>query len=403
MKKFIILFSVVFIFLITQNLKAQWQLCYGTANLQVYSIAASGNNIFVGVEHNGVYRSTNNGISFTQTALNNRNVGAVAVNGNYIFAGTDFDSSFTAYIYLSTNNGINWSQSFSNESSFSSFTVCGGYVFAGTFENGIYKSANNGTSWTKTCNEWCSELVSSGNNIIEGYSGIFLSANYGGSWTCISNDDSIFWGDKYVMSIAASDNRIFTGLELSYVYLTTNNGTNWRPTGLSGCIYALAISGNNIFAGEGEGLGGVKVSTNNGTNWVDRSEGGLQCVNCLCIANNYIFAGTDLHGVYRRPLTELIGIKQISEIVPSSYSLMQNYPNPFNPSTSIRYEIPKTGLVKIVIFDENGREVESLVNEKQTAGTYEATWDASKYPSGVYFYRLTTESYSETKKMILLK
>jgi len=82
---------------------------------------------------------------------------------------------------------------------------------------------------------------------------------------------------------------------------------------------------------------------------------------------------------------------------------MQNYPNPFNPSTSIRYEIPKTGLVKIVIFDENGREVESLVNEKQTAGTYEATWDASKYPSGVYFYRLTTESYSETKKMILLK
>jgi len=98
-----------------------------------------------------------------------------------------------------------------------------------------------------------------------------------------------------------------------------------------------------------------------------------------------------------------IGIRQISKIVPKDYVLFQNYPNPFNPKTIIKYQLGITGKVKLVIYDLLGKEITKLVNEKQTAGNYQIEWDGSKYASGVYFYKLETESFSTTKKMVLLK
>jgi len=86
-----------------------------------------------------------------------------------------------------------------------------------------------------------------------------------------------------------------------------------------------------------------------------------------------------------------------------SYRLHQNYPNPFNPSTNIRYSIPKSTYVKLVVFDMLGREVEILVNEKLSPGTYEVNWNASNYPSGVYLYKITTDDFTETKIMNLIK
>ncbi len=97
------------------------------------------------------------------------------------------------------------------------------------------------------------------------------------------------------------------------------------------------------------------------------------------------------------------GIKKIIGEIPDKYILFQNYPNPFNPTTTIKYALPKNEFVKLVIFDILGREIQTLINEKQSPGTYEITFNASQYPSGVYFYKLTTEGFSETKKMILLK
>ena len=82
---------------------------------------------------------------------------------------------------------------------------------------------------------------------------------------------------------------------------------------------------------------------------------------------------------------------------------MQNYPNPFNPVTVIRFQLSVVGKVSLKIYDMLGREVEILVNEKLNAGTYGVDWDASNFPSGAYFYRLRTEGYTETKRMILLK
>lgn len=104
--------------------------------------------------------------------------------------------------------------------------------------------------------------------------------------------------------------------------------------------------------------------------------------------------------VYGRSILTSISGKNIGNY---GYNLYQNYPNPFNPSTSIRYEIPKSSFVKLIIYDALGHELITLVNKKQTPGMYEAIFNASQFPSGVYFYKLYTDSYSETKKMLLIK
>jgi hypothetical protein len=88
---------------------------------------------------------------------------------------------------------------------------------------------------------------------------------------------------------------------------------------------------------------------------------------------------------------------------PSAFTLFQNYPNPFNPTTKIRYQIPELSKVKLTVYDVLGREVTTLVNEEKPAGVYEVEFDGANLPSGVYFYRIEAEKYSETKKFILLK
>jgi hypothetical protein len=99
-----------------------------------------------------------------------------------------------------------------------------------------------------------------------------------------------------------------------------------------------------------------------------------------------------------------IGINtQLSTTVPQSYKLYQNYPNPFNPATKIKYDVPKTSEVKIIVYDAIGREVETLVDMELQPGTYEVTWDANNYSSGLYFYRIISDSYIHTNKMVLMK
>jgi hypothetical protein len=111
--------------------------------------------------------------------------------------------------------------------------------------------------------------------------------------------------------------------------------------------------------------------------------------------------------------TSLTGINKISNEVPETFSLSQNYPNPFNPTTKIKFSIPNItppliqggqgGLTTLTIFDILGREVATLVNEKLSPGTYEVEFDGSNYSSGVYFYKLITTEFSETRKMVLIK
>jgi hypothetical protein len=93
----------------------------------------------------------------------------------------------------------------------------------------------------------------------------------------------------------------------------------------------------------------------------------------------------------------------VSVTSPIQYALEQNYPNPFNPNTIIKYSIPEDGLVKLKVYNLLGEEIITLVNSAQKAGRYEVVFDASKFASGVYYYRLETEKYTSIKKMILIK
>jgi hypothetical protein len=402
MKNIIYTFAIVMIVHCTFNIdncEAQWvEVSSGIGNKNVYTLASNGNYLFAGTNGTGVYLSINNGTNWTQTSLNNRHVLSLAVNGNNVFAGTVIYG-----VYLSTNNGSNWSQTSLNNQYIYSLAVNGNNIFAGTNlpGNGVYLSTNNGTNWIQTSlnNREVVSLAVYGNNIFAGTGlyGVYLSTNNGTNWTQTSLNN------RTVYALAVNGNNVFAGTNNYGIYLSTNNGTNWTQTYINNLdILSLAIYGNNIFASSG--TDGVFVSNNNGTNWTQRNEGfGNAVVNALCISNNYIFAGTFINSVYRRPLSEVIGIKPISEQVPAHFALEQNYPNPFNPTTVISFQLSVAGQVVLKVYDVMGREVQTLVNESLKPGTYEASFDGSSLNSGVYFYKISAGEFSETKKMLMIK
>jgi hypothetical protein len=99
----------------------------------------------------------------------------------------------------------------------------------------------------------------------------------------------------------------------------------------------------------------------------------------------------------------LTSIKTTGKENPQVFQLVQNYPNPFNPATTISYTIPKAGNVQLKVYDALGREVSTLVNTHQESGWYNVNFDASRLSSGMYIYKLTSENFSQVKKMMLLK
>jgi len=100
---------------------------------------------------------------------------------------------------------------------------------------------------------------------------------------------------------------------------------------------------------------------------------------------------------------EIISSIENVDYLPITYELLQNYPNPFNPTTTINYQIPSAGHISLKVYDILGREITTLVNEERTAGKYEVKFDGTSLSSGVYFYRLQSGAFSETKKFMLLK
>ncbi len=322
----------------------------------VYSLVTSGENLFAGTAANGIYRSTNNGFVFTQVYSGGMEI-PLAANGNNIFAG---NLSPSYGLNLSTNNGDNWTQLFAYNGAIKCIAASGSNIYFGTITEGVYRSTNNGNSFTQTS---------------------------------LNNQD--------VRSLAINGDNVFAGTNPNGVFLSTNNGSSWTQTSLNNeRINALHICDNNIFVGGNNG--NIYQSSDNGATWITRNEGGPGGPSAFFTIPSFIWAGGG-QGVYGRNLSEMIGIKTTSTEIPSSCSLSQNYPNPFNPSTKIRFEIPKTGFSSIKVYDILGREIATLVNEQLKPGTYEVDWDGSAFTSGVYFYTMRTGSYTETKKMLMIK
>ena len=365
----------------------------GVKSVEILSLIENSGKLFGGIPNHGIYYSTNNGVDWTQSSLNNLTVTSFTVNGGNIYAGTT-----TNGLYFSSNNGNSWAPSTLNTGLVLSLMSKDNSIYAGT-NSGIFKSTNNGTSWFQTfiTNDSVYSMASNGNYIFAGSNNsLRRSTNNGANWSLVLN-----LNHRYT-SLTCNGSYVFAGT-LDGIYRSSDNGSTWYRSYDIGYtpIYAMTKYGNNIIAGTKKG---VLLTTNNGTNWLDKNQGFslTPSIKSFLISNNYIFAGTSF-SIWRRLINDVIYVNQISEYIPSTYNLKQNYPNPFNPSTNIMYQVKNAGTVKISVFDIQGKEIETLVNEKQSPGTYEVTFDGSKYTSGVYFYKITTGEYSETKKMLMIK
>ncbi|HQY52041.1 MAG TPA: T9SS type A sorting domain-containing protein [Ignavibacteria bacterium] len=101
--------------------------------------------------------------------------------------------------------------------------------------------------------------------------------------------------------------------------------------------------------------------------------------------------------------TTTVGINQLSSLVPDKFSLYQNYPNPFNPTTNIKFDIIKSGGVKVIVYNALGKEVNVLLNENLSPGTYKVDFDGAGFASGIYYYKIVTSEFTDVKKMLLIK
>jgi len=129
--------------------------------------------------------------------------------------------------------------------------------------------------------------------------------------------------------------------------------------------------------------------------------------------HSYTFADKDVPaGTYSYRINQIdydgtneyFELEQVIEInPPGKFTLLQNYPNPFNPSTTIQFVIPEKSNVVITIFNSIGEDVLTIVDENKEAGSYEVNFNASGFTSGIYYYKLQTDNFAQTKKMILMK
>ena len=219
--------------------------------------------------------------------------------------------------------------------------------------------------------------------------------------------------DGNIGALASINTNFFAATDYG-VYLSTNNGSSWTAAYIdstSAANTALAVSGANLFVGNAKG---VFMSSDNGTHWEDINTGfpsfsfnnivpNTLLIKTLFVSGNNLYAGTNGIGVWKRPLSEITGVKEKGDGVPKKYLLSQNYPNPFNPSTTISFSLPTKSYVSLVVYDIIGRKVATIISEEMSAGNYSRQWSATNMSSGVYFYRLQAGFLTETRKLVLLR
>jgi hypothetical protein len=382
----------------------------------VNALAVIDSILFAGI-NDGVFRSSNNGANWilNDSGLVGLNISSLAVSDTDLFAGTDFNG-----VFHSTNYGLSWTAinnglpiGFSGNA----LAVSGMNLFAGTRSSsgqGIYHSTDNGTTWIQTAVNWqcVRALAINGTTIFAGLHGfdgrmpvphgVKVSTNNGSTWAYHGLDTF------FIDAFGVSGTSVFAGGMRSGIFLSTDNGANWAMTGLNTySISAFVVSGTNIFVAANDTAGdGIYLSTNNGTSWTEVSTGlpTTTAVHKLAVSGTDLIAGTYGGGVWQRPLSEMITDVQLSRHeLPIAYSLHQNYPNPFNPSTTISYQLPRQSHVTLKVFDVLGREVATLVNAIEPPGFKSINFNSNGLSTGVYYYRLQASSYVDTKKLVLTR
>ena len=407
-------------------------------------------------------RLTNDSAS-SYTSLNN--AWCIAANGNVVHTVwyDNRDGNPEIYYKCSTDGGVTWGADTrltnnTAESRYPYIAVSGSIVHTVWYDNRdgndeIYykRSTDGGVTWgadTRLTNNTAYSNVPSiavSGSIVH----TVWQDNRGGNWEIYykrSTDGGVTWGadtrltnyaaDSNFPSIAVSGSIVHTvwqdnryGNTEIYYKRSTDGGVNWEAdtrltNNTASSLYpSIAVSGSIVHTVWEDTRDGnleiyYKRSTDGGVSW--ETDTRLTNNTAGSWYPSIAVSGSIVHTVwsddrdgndeiyYKRNPTGNVGIQNISTEIPSAFSLEQNYPNPFNPTTKIRFAIPsnvkgQTSNVKITIYDALGREITSLVNEQLVPGTYEADWNASNYPSGVYFYKLTAGDFVETKKMLLTK
>jgi len=322
-------------------------------------VITSSNNDALPTRNASILKTTNSGVNWIEV-LNSDSVKELRsieyIDDNTIIAvgyGGTVDSIVNnsgGMIFKSTDGGINWSLQFFpglelTSISFANLTT--GFVTANDAGHGyVYRTTDQGNSWDIV-------VTILGNVLI-----------YGVDFHKVSSTGMIC-GILEIPTLPVG----FAGFTMR----TTNLGNTW------GAIQLLDTTGNNVI------IGGVMISD----------------------SNQYISGGNPFSQglIFHTTNGGLVSISNSDNSIPEKFSLSQNYPNPFNPTTNLEFGISELGFVSLKIYDVNGREIQTLVNEKLAPGTYKYQFSTinSQLPSGVYFYRLTAGEFTETKSMILLK
>ncbi len=287
------------------------------------------------------------------------------------------------------------------------------------FGGGVFRTTNGGVSWTQQPAPPADHIYMYNARI--GFAatgaGLYKTTNSGINW--LAGAGGFFFDMYFADSL--------TGWKCHQLMeKTTDGGSNWinqtLPTG-GNIIFNYILKFSNInkdtiwgaggvmFYGSGQDRAMLFRTTNGGNNWLfqvpDTSIHIFQYDYIKFINKSNGWAYSPLTGVHTTTGGDTIflsGIQKISNSIPKEYKLYQNYPNPFNPVTNIKYELKVKKFVKVIVFDITGKEVITLVNQNQSAGTYEVDFSGSNLSSGVYFYQLTIDgNVIDTKKMILLK
>ena len=193
-------------------------------------------------------------------------------------------------------------------------------------------------------------------------SGAYYQGTYGGGWT-----------DAFILKFNSSSIR---------QWATYYGGNNWDV----GSSITTGGCSNILGTGYTESTNFPVYDPGGGAYYQGSNAGG----------DDVFILGFDSSGV-------ISNVQNVGTSIPSDYELYQNYPNPFNPITKIRFDLHKSSYTKLIVYDILGKEITTIVNEKLSAGSYEVNWDASSYPSGVYFYKLITDDFVDVKKMLLIK
>lgn len=354
-----------------------WILQTSGTNTELYSVYFIDSNTgwTVGSGGGTILKTTNGGTSWTLQGSQNYDP---LYSIFFISSATGWIAGEDNTILKTTNGGIDW-----------------------IFQQGIFPKSVRSIFFTDENNGCAAGIDYDGSN----YFGVIIKTTDGGTtWT---NQ----WSGNWLLSIHFTDSNNGWAAGAGIILKTIDGGTSWNNqiTGTSYQLYSIHFSDSNF--GWASGYDGSTYSgiilntTNGGIIWNHNLIEADTVLHSINFANSNIGwtvgeNGTILHTTNGG--VSFVEEEQLDEL-PTEFLLTQNYPNPFNPSTKIRYSVPQSSNVMIKVFDILGNEIETLVNEEKPVGTYEITWYAEGLPSGIYFYKIQSGSFVETKKMILTK